>query len=161
MSKVTLSSPVENIKGKWGQKDVIMRQKCYRAPNGAVLREGVQEAYHVTHPRDFQKTPPQGAEWTNMRDFGNISLLVSELIRAGKMTDEELAAMTPEEQTHVTELRTQLEDFRKRFYAQFKRPDPEAPLEKKLAPGCSTLRRRQYLKLDTFIQAILRERLQR
>ena len=45
-----------------------------------------------------------------------------------------------------------------RFYAQFKKPDPEAPFEKKLRPGASKLYRKQYSKLDTFIQALLRQK---
>ena len=53
-----------------------------------------------------------------------------------------------------------LADFRKRFYAQFKRPDKEAPFEKKPKPGAIKLRRKQYAKLDNFIQAIIRVRLQ-
>ena len=67
--------------------------------------------------------------------------------------------MTPEEQARILDLRAQLEDFRTRFYAQFKRPDPEAPFEKKPQPGSLKLYRKQYVKLDTFIQAILRERI--
>ena len=66
--------------------------------------------------------------------------------------------MTQEERAHVADLRAQLEDFRTRFYAQFKRPDPEAPFEKTLRPGASVLRRKQYAKLDNFIQAIIREK---
>ena len=67
--------------------------------------------------------------------------------------------MTPEERAHIMDLRAELENYRKRFYAQFKRPDPEAPFEKKLKPGASVLRRLQYVKLDNFIQAIIREKL--
>lgn len=69
--------------------------------------------------------------------------------------------MTPEERKKTLELRAELENFRNRFYAQFKRPDPEAPFEKKLRPGSSVLRQKQYAKLDNFIQAIIRERLQK
>ena len=64
--------------------------------------------------------------------------------------------MTPEERAHIDELRLQLENYRTRFYAQFKKPDPEAPFEKNLRPGASKLYRKQYSKLDTFIQALIR-----
>ena len=83
------------------------------------------------------------------------------IINSEKFTNEELAAMTPEQRAHVKDLRQQLEDFRKRFYAQFKNPDAEAPLEKKPRPGSIKLLRKQYAKLDNFIQAIIRERSKR
>ena len=159
MARVELSYPAQNVHGKMDKRGkVIMRQKKYRAANGAVLSEGSQEAYYVSHPRDFEKNAPKGAELANMRTFGDISLLSSELIRSEKFTDEQLAAMTPEEREHVAQLREILDDFRKRFYAQFKKPDPEAPFEKKPDPNSTILKRKQYLKLDNFIQAILRER---
>ena len=159
MAKITLTAPFSGINGKFGKLGrVVMRKKKYRAPNGKVLREGVQESYTIDFPRDFEKNPPKGSELANMRSFGDISLLASELIRSEKLTMEELAAMTPEQRARNAELRELLEQFRTRFYAQFKQPDHEAPLEKKPTPGATKLRRKQYVKLDTFIQAILRER---
>ena len=160
MSQAKLIVPVRELHGKLTKKgEIIMRQKKFRAPNGVVLKEGVQESYTLTNPRDFSKTPPRGAERANMRAFGDISLRASEIIRAGKLTENELIAMTPEQRAHVDELRRQLEDYRTRFYAQFKRPDPEAPFNKKTEPGSTVLKRKQYSKLDNFIQAILREKL--
>ena len=159
MTKVKLHAPVAEMHGEFEKNSgIIMRQKKYRAPNGAVLKVGVQESYKVAYPRDFDKTPAKGAELANMRSFGEVSRMTTEIIRSERYTDEELAAMTPEERTHIAELRLQLENFRARFYAQFKKPDPEAPLEKNLQPGTSVLRRKQYSKLDTFIQAVLRHR---
>ena len=159
MTKVKLHAPVAEMHGEFEKNSgIIMRQKKYRALNGAVLKVGVQESYKIAHPRDFDRTPAQGAELANMRSFGEVSRAATEIIRSERYTDEELAAMTPEERTHISELRLQLENFRARFYAQFKKPDPEAPLEKKLQPGTSVLRRKQYSKLDTFIQAVLRRR---
>ena len=159
MSQLTLYAPVAEMRGELEKKSgIIMRRKKYRAPNGAVLKVGVQESYKIANPRDFDKTPPQGNEKANMQAFGEFSLKASEIIRAGKYTQDELDAMTPEQLAHVRELQTQLEDFSKRFYAQFKRPDPEAPFEKKPQPGSSKLLRKQYAKLDTFIQGILRSR---
>ena len=132
MTKVKLHAPVAEMHGEFEKNSgIIMRQKKYRAPNGAVLKVGVQESYKMAHPRDFDRTPAQGAE---------------------------LATMTPEERAHIAELRLQLENYRTRFYAQFKKPDPEAPFEKKLRPGASKLYRKQYSKLDTFIQALLRQK---
>ncbi|MBO4689427.1 MAG: hypothetical protein J5621_00985 [Paludibacteraceae bacterium] len=160
MSQVEFYSPVKSMSGKLEKgSDIVMRKKKYRAPNGAVLKVGVQESYKIVNPRDYKKNPPKGKELENITIFTDTKRLSSEIIRAGKLTDDELAAMPQEQRTHILDLRKQLEDFRRRFYAQFKRPDPEAPFQKKPEPGSSVLRRKQYSKLDNFIQAILRENL--
>lgn len=156
--KVDLGIGVEGAHGKPNKRSkMVLRQKKYRAESGKVMRTGAQEAFE-REPRDFEKTPPQGAELANMRSFGEASLASSELIRAGKMTDEELAALSEEERTRIVALREEFLALRKRFYAQFNHPDPEAPFEKTPRPGSIKLRRKQYSKIDTFIQAILRER---
>ncbi len=158
MSQIEFYAPVKNMHGEFekGSK-IVMRQKKYRAPNGAVLKEGVQESYKIVNPRDYKKNPPQGAELANITSFAESKRISSEIINSEKITDDELAAMTPEQREHVRELRQQLDNYRKRFYAQFKKPDPEAPLEKKPRPGSMKLLRKQYAKLDNFIQAIIRE----
>ena len=160
MTKIKFIVPVQEMRGQFEKgSGIIMRKKKYRAPNGAVLKEGVQESYKIVNPRDYTKNPPKGAELANINLFTETKRLVSEIINSDKYTDEELASMTPEEHAHIAELRQQLEDFRARFYAQFKRPDPEAPFEKKPDPNSTKRRRKQYTKLDNFIQTILRERL--
>ena len=159
MSQIEFYAPVKNMKGELEKgSGVVMRQKKYRAPNGAVLREGVQESYKIVHPRDYEKNPPKDAELANINAFTDSKRLASEIIRSERYTDDELNAMTAEQRAHVAELRRQLESYRTRFYAQFKQPDTEAPLEKKLKPGATTLRRKQYLKLDNFIQALIRNK---
>ena len=162
MTQIKFYAPVKEMNGEFEKgSGIVMRKKKYRAPNGAVLREGVQESYKIVHPRDYDKNPPQGAELANIQLFSDSKRQTSEIINSGKLTDEELAAMTPEERQKTLELRAELENFRNRFYAQFKHPDPEAPFEKKLRPGSSVLRQKQYAKLDNFIQAIIRVRLQK
>ena len=162
MTQIKFYAPVKEMNGEFEKgSGIIMRKKKYRAPNGAVLREGVQESYKLVNPRDYEKNPPKGAELANIQLFSNSKRLASEIINSGKLTDEELAAMTPEERQKTLELRAELENFRNRFYAQFKRPDPEAPYEKKPRPGSTKLLQKQYAKLDNFIQAIIRERIQK
>lgn len=158
MSQIEFYAPVKNMHGEFEKgSGIVLRQKKYRAPNGAVLKEGVQESYKIVNPRDYKKNPPKGAELANITSFAESKRISSEIINSEKITDEELAAMTPEQREHVRELRQQLDNYRKRFYAQFKKPDPEAPLEKKPRPGSMKLQRKQYAKLDNFIQAIIRE----
>ena len=161
MTKIKFYAPVKEMNGEFEKgSGIIMRKKKYRAPNGAVLKEGVNESYKIVHPRDYQANPPKGAELANLSLFGESKRIASEIINSEKISDDELAAMTPEQREHVMILREMLADFRKRFYAQFKRPDKEAPFEKKPKPGAIKLKRKQYAKLDNFIQAIIRVRLQ-
>ena len=100
MTKVKLHAPVAEMHGEFEKNSgIIMRQKKYRAPNGAVLKVGVQESYKIANPRDFDRTPAKGAELANMRSFGEVSRMTTEIIRSERYTAEELAAMTPEERT--------------------------------------------------------------
>mgnify|MGYP003302909249 CR=1 FL=1 len=158
MSQVTFVAPVDEMTGKFGEK-TILRKKKFRAPNGKILFEGPTESYPITNPRDFKKNPPKGAELANINLFGNVSHLAAEIIRSSSYTAEELAAMTPEEHEEVMQLQAQLADFQKRYIAQAKKTDPEAPFDTISDPNSHIKRRKQYKPLRTFIQAILRERL--
>ena len=159
MSKVEFHDPVRTMRGKFEKEGkMILRKKTFRTPTGKVLGEGVQESYAILNPRDYKKKPPKNAELANMRSFAESKRISSDIINSEKFSDDDLAAMTLEQRARVLELRQQLEDFRERFYKQFKQPDPEAPFIKKLPGGASAPRRKQYMKLDNFIQAIVRER---
>lgn len=160
MTKIKLQTPVREMNGKFEKgSGIIMRKKKYRAPNGAVLKEGVQESYMIVNPRDYKKNPPKGEELSNINLFTKSKRISSEIINSDKYSDDQLANMTKEQREQIAELRAILENLRKRFYAQFKKPDPEAPFEKKPEPNSTKLKRKQYAKLDNFIQAIVREKL--
>ena len=58
MSQISLMPPFEGIRGKFG-KNVIIRQKKFRAPNGKVLFKGAKESYPLENPRDYTKNPPK------------------------------------------------------------------------------------------------------
>ena len=158
MSQISLMPPFEGIRGKFG-KNVIIRQKKYRAPNGKVLFKGAKESYPLENPRDYTKNPPKGDELANINLFGDISRLAAQIINSASYTHDELAAMTDEERNYVMDLRSQLTDYQQRYVAQYKRPDPEAPFDNTPDPNSSVKRRKIYKTLRTFIQAILRERL--
>ena len=160
MSQVKLNATIDEAHGQFAKESgVIMRCKKYRAPNGAVLRTGVQEVYKIVNPRDYEKTPPKGAELDNINLFTDSKSRATDIIRSARFSDGELAAMTLAERSRILNLREQLDDYTRRFYAQFKRPDPEAPFEKSPRPGSTKRLRKQYVKLDTFIQAIEREKI--
>lgn len=83
MSQIEFYAPVKNMKGELEKgSGVVMRKKNYRAPNGAVLREGVQESYKIVHPRDYEKNPPKDAELANINAFTDSKRLASEIIRS-------------------------------------------------------------------------------
>ena len=53
MAIVQLNPIAENIRGRLSRKSpTVMRQKKYRAENGAVISKGAQEAYNIMNPRD-------------------------------------------------------------------------------------------------------------
>ena len=96
MSQAKLESPVAELHGKYSKDGTIFRQKKYRSETGAVLHTCVQEAYVVDFPRDFKKNPPKGSELANMKRFGEAHRRSLALIKAGKLTPDELAALLHE-----------------------------------------------------------------
>ena len=160
MAIVNLNAAFKNVSGKLNKRDnTILRQKKYRADNGAVLSYGSQEAYEIINPRDYKKNPPKGAELRNIRSFAEASRLTTQIIQAGKLSEEELATLPDDLRAQTEELRQQLAQFKARFVAQLKRPDPQAPILQKTDPqynpNSEKIQRRQYCTLNTFIRAIL------
>lgn len=160
MSTVKLNIAIDEMRGEFAKDSkIIMRRKKYRAPNGKVLKSGAQEAYTIVNPRDYKRNPPKGAELANINLFKVTKDRATEIMNSANYTDDELAALTLAERTHILALRELLTDYTRRFYAQFNRPDPEAPFEKHKDPNSMKLQRKQFVKLDNFIQAIEREKI--
>ena len=160
MAKVVLTSIIDELHGKLDKRtDIVMRRKTYRSTNGEVIAVGEQEAYTIVNPRDYTKTPPTGAELANINLFTESKQRTTAIINASRLTDDELAAMTLAERNRALALRDKFADYYRRFRAQFKRPDPEAPLDKKPHPLSARPQRKQYRKIDNFIQALERQQL--
>ena len=68
MSQISLMPPFEGIRGKFG-KNVIIRQKKYRAPNGKVLFKGAKESYPLENPRDYTKSIKHRKIYKTLRTF--------------------------------------------------------------------------------------------
>jgi hypothetical protein len=85
------------------------------------------------------------------------------LLSAGKITEDELAAMPDELRTETEVLRKQLAIFKARFNAQLKRSDPHAPIlpktDPQYNPNAPKIQRRKYRTLNTFIRAMLLQNL--
>ena len=160
MAIVHLNPIAENIRGRLSRKSpTVMRQKKYRAENGAVISKGAQEAYNIMNPRDYKKNPPKGAELQNINSFAQASRLTTLILRAGKYTDEEIDALPADERKQALAYKAQFQSFKVRFFAQLKTPDENAPILPVTDPAynhnSSKIQRRQYLTLNTFIRAML------
>ena len=84
MAKVTLEHPFAEIHGSITKSGLVNRQKKYRDDHGRVIHEGKQEAYSITHPRDFKKTPKTGAELANHNLWKEACRRASQIIQAGQ-----------------------------------------------------------------------------
>ena len=86
--------------------------------------------------------------------------LSTALLKAGKMTPDELAALPETEREVAEQLRAQLAAYRTRFEKQFTgTPDPQAPLLPKSSPdynpNSSKPQRRRYYSLASFLRAMI------
>ena len=141
--KSQLAFPVDEIHGAVEKKGVIHRKKKYRDANGKIVGEGTQELYKVVNPRDFRRHPQTPAEQAHHERFRVASNRAIAIIHAADDS-------TP----HSPELMEELSIWQARFNAQLvstrnSQPDPEAPVDP------ATGRGKRYLRLDTFIRAIL------
>ena len=135
--------PVVELHGAVERDGAIHRLKKYRDENGKIIGEGKQETYKVVHPRDYKRTPKTPGEIRHQERFRVASNRANELYRASR---------NPEDAS--PELLEELAAWKTRFQAQLlakkgSKPDPEAPLDP------TTSKRKRYVRLDTFIRAIL------
>ena len=160
MAQITLNHPIAEIHGSLSKRsNIVNRQKKYRV-NGRVIHEGKQEAYSITRPRDFKKTPKQGAELANHNIWSEACRRTSQILQAGQPggpTEQQLFSRKidkiPDYYT-LEEAQSLLSDFRQRFQAQLpntrgKHPDPQAPLDPTTGQG------KRYTQLPNFIRAII------
>ena len=141
--KSQLAFPVDELHGAVEKDGAIHRKKKYRDADGKIIGEGRQELYKVVNPRDFQRHPQTPAEQAHHERFREASNCAIAIIHAA---DES----TP----HSPEILEELSIWQARFHAQLvttkgSKPDPEAPLDPRTGKG------KRYLRLDTFIRALL------
>ena len=128
MAQSNLIFPVESLHGKITKKSkTIFRRKAIYDENGNIVAQYAQESYVVEHPRDWKKNPPKGAEkprldnWTAACQRAKVEL-----------RDEVLAAQ-----------------WRKRFEAQLKQGEAEAPIDP------ATRKPKIYKRFDCFVRAAI------
>ena len=160
MAEIKLEHPFAEIHGSIAKNGIVNRQKKYRDDRGRVIHEGKQEAYSITRPRDFKKTPKQGAELANHNLWSEACRRTAQILQASQPdgpTEQQLfergISQIPDYYT-LEESRTLLEDFRRRYEAQIpntrgKHPDAQAPIDPKTGKG------KQYAQFPAFIRAML------
>ena len=160
MARVKLEHPVSEIHGAFTRKGIINRQKKYRDERGRVVHEGVQEAYAVRHPRDWKKTPAQGAELAHHNRWREACLRTSQILQAAQPD-----GLTEQQRFHkqinrIPDFYTQEEArglydlYKTRFLSQLpgirgSQPDTEAPIDHQ------TGKPKRYILLPAFIRAML------
>lgn len=138
MAKIQYNVPVENMTGALdsGHK-FVQRRKHLRDTNGIVIHTCATEAYLVSNPRDYKRTPPQGNELAHLQLFG----------QAARQTAALLSALKPDADPTEQQLE-EIEAYRQRFQSQLrKKPDPMAPLGPDGKP-------KRYHRFDNFIRAM-------
>ena len=160
MAEIKLEHPFAEIHGSISKNGIVTRQKKYRDDRGRVIHEGKQEAYSITRPRDFKKTPKTGAELANHNLWQEACRRTSQILQAGQPggpTEQQLFSrkidQVPDYYT-LEEAQTLFENFRHRFQAQLpntrgKHPDSQAPHDPK------TGQEKRYTQLPNFIRAII------
>jgi len=139
MAIVKLEHPVREMHGALEKHGIITRQKKFRDDKGRVIFEGRQEAYAVRSPRDWKKTPAQGAELVHHNRWREACLRTTQILRAAQpewFTQHDIYNMqidntplyyTPEEAKAL------YDHYRQRFLAQLPNstyhpaPDPSDP----------------------------------
>ncbi len=126
--------------------------KKYRADDGRIIHEGIQEGYAVRHPRDYKKNPPQGAELEHINLFRQACLMTKEILYAEKPETTPAVTVFPPRPKYLTkeDALALLTDYRQRYKAQLPstrgtRPDPQAPIDK------TTHSPKRYFRLDNFL----------
>ena len=143
MGKVHYSAGIDYVVGALDTKhELIARLKHLHDANGVLTKTCDPEIYLQKHKRNYEQTPPRGAELAHLQHFGEAAKRTTALIYAYKFPD-----------TASDEQRALLDQYRLRFESQLKgAPDPQAPLDQK---G----KQKHYFRFDNFIRAMIYQEL--
>ena len=161
MATVNLKNPFDAFHGVLTPKGIINRKKKHRLLNGKIVAEGVQEAYAVKNPRDYEKNPPKGEELRNINAWTESANRAAQLIaleKNGGVLPEKLIERYENRNVPLyytwQEAQPLLHALHTRFDHQFpglrgSRPDVDAPIDK------TTRAPKRYIHFPSFLRAIL------
>lgn len=170
MAILNLEPPIRDIHGAFAQKGIINRQKKYRDEYGRVIHEGRQEAYKVKNPRDWKKTPAQGAELAHQNRWREACLRTTQILQSVQpygLTEQQLFH---KQIHHIPDFYTSEEAqslytrYHERYLAQLPgrtyRPTPDAPARRtKPDPQAPidplTKSPKRYIQFPNFIRAMI------
>ena len=143
MGKVHYSAGIDYVTGALDTKhELVARLKHLHDTNGALTKTCAPEIYLQKHKRNYEQTPPRGAELAHLQHFGESAKRTTALIYAYKFPD-----------TASDEQRALLDQYRLRFESQLNgAPDPQAPLDK-------SGKQKHYFRFDNFIRAMIYQEL--
>ena len=143
MGKVHYSAGIDYVTGALDTKhELVARLKHLHDTNGVLTKTCAPEIYLQKHKRNYEQTPPRGAELAHLQHFGEAAKRTTALIYAYKFPD-----------TASDEQRALLDQYRLRFESQLNgAPDPQAPLDK-------SGKQKHYFRFDNFIRAMIYQEL--
>ena len=135
MATTILEHPVREIHGALERNGIINRMKKYRADDGRIIHEGRQEAYKVKNPREWKKTPAQGAELAHHNRWREACLRTTQILQSAQPDGLTEQQIFHKQLNHIPdfytlkEARTLYAHFHERYLAQLPgstyRPAPD------------------------------------
>ena len=143
MAEVNYSPGIEFTKGALdSEHKLITRKKHLRDTTGIVTKECSTEMYLQRRKRNYENTPPQGAELAHLQHFGEAAKRTTALMQAYKFPES-----ASQEELQL------VEQYRLRFQSQLKNaPDPQAPRD-------THGKQKHYYRFDNFIRAMIYQEL--
>lgn len=135
MARIDYFFPVSGVHGRYAKKDTqgtVQRKKLFRDEHGRIIGSGSNESYLIVHPRDYEKKPLEGKQLDSVTIFGRASAMA----KAEQANPERLAY------------------WKERWRNQLQKGESDAPINPRDG------KRRIYLRLDKFIQAVIQRELQ-
>ena len=139
MARIHYSPGIELTTGALdSDHELITRQKHLRDLKGAVSKECAPEVYLQKHKRNYDYTPPKGAELAHLQHFGDAAKRTTALMQAFRNPDQ------ASEQE-----RALVQQYLNRFQLQLKGPaDPQAPTN-------TDGKQKRYYRFDNFVRAMI------
>ena len=170
MAHSDFEHPIRAMHGSLEPHGIIHRQKQFRDERGKVIHEGRQEAYKVKNPRDWKRTPAQGAELAHHNRWREACLRTTQILQSAQPDGLTEQQIFHKQINHIPDFYTPEEaqalyaHYHERYLAQLPcstyrptpdaparrtKPDPQAPLDP------ITKSPKRYSQFPNFIRAMI------